>query len=76
MIKGEFLLRCITPVQAAQLIRPVLDRPGNRVVASEAGSPGVLSVEATQEQLQRVQAVLDQHDKSLTGVCVSGRTNG
>ncbi|MES2521793.1 MAG: hypothetical protein V4617_03760 [Gemmatimonadota bacterium] len=76
MVDETFLLRCITPGQAAALVRPVLDIPENSVKASPENSPGVLIIHATPAQMQRVRAMLDQHENSLTGVCVSGRTNG
>lgn len=67
MIEKTFLLRCLSAGQAARLIRPVLDLPTNAVTAS---ADGVLIIQATSAQIERVQSVLDPYEGARAPACV------
>lgn len=68
MLEKAFLLRCLSPDQAAALIRPVLDLPTNTIVHSPAAS-GVLTIRATSSQLEKVRSVLDPYEGAGSAAC-------
>ena len=66
VIDRTFLLRCLSVDQAAALVRPVLDLRTNAVKSS---GTGVLSVRATAQQIEKVQAMLDSYDGAGAPAC-------
>jgi hypothetical protein len=70
-VEQAFLLRCLSPGQAAVLVRPLLDLPTNTVVVSP-NAPGVLTVRGTPAQLGRVRALLDGYDGPGGPACARG----
>jgi type II secretory pathway component GspD/PulD (secretin) len=62
MVEQAFLLRCLSPGQAAELVRPLLDLPANTVVYSPERAAGMLTIRATQEQIENVRSVLNKLD--------------
>ena len=68
MIERTFLLRCLSAGQAARLVRPVLDLPANRVTASP---DGMLIVNATSAQIEKVQSVLDPYEGAGAPACAT-----
>ncbi len=62
MVEQAFLLRCLPPGEAAELMRPVLKRASNAVMFSPVHAPRVLTVRATPEQMGELRALLDRHD--------------
>ena len=67
IIERALLVRCLPPQDAAELIRPYLDRTSKVVIPR--GSR-VLRIRATPAQLERIQSALDQAERASTA-CVS-----
>jgi hypothetical protein len=65
LVEQAVVLRCIPAAEATQLIRPVLNLPGNTIVVTK-GAPRVLTIRATSEQLQQVKAILDQSESAAS----------
>ena len=70
VVEQALVLRCLAADEAAELIRPLLQLPTNRVSAS-ARTPRVLTISATPEQIRRVRALLDQYDRTGATACAS-----
>ena len=62
------LLRCLTTVQATNLLRPQLD-PLTTITASPERAPGVLTIVATQAELQKIRSLLDQYERPGSASC-------
>lgn len=71
VFERAFLLQCLPPGEAAELIRPLLQLPVNTIVHSPARAPRVLRVRGTAEQLQRVQESLDKYEAAGSAACAS-----
>jgi hypothetical protein len=69
MVEEAFLLRCLSPAEAAELVRPLLRLPTNSVVYSAARAPRVLAIRATPAQIQTVRSVLGQYERTASPVC-------
>lgn len=76
VVETSILLRCLSPGQAAELVRPMLQRPANQVDIAPASAPGVLRIRATPEQTAAVQAALDRHERSAGAACAVDRSPG
>ncbi|MEW5916674.1 MAG: hypothetical protein AB1762_09720 [Gemmatimonadota bacterium] len=61
MEEEAFLLRCLTPGQAAELLRPHLRLPENAILHGPH-APGVLTIHGTPEQLRGVRTLLDKYE--------------
>jgi hypothetical protein len=72
MVEQAFLLRCLAPGEAAELVRPLLELPANRVAYSPVNAPRVLTVHATPAQLRNVRSVLDEHERPGSAACARG----
>ncbi len=70
-VEEAFLLRCLTPGEAAELVRPILSLSTNTVVYSPDHAPRVLTVRATPEQLRNVRSVLERHEGTGSGACAA-----
>ena len=68
MVEQAFLLRCLAPGEAAELVRPLLGLRTNSVAYSPI-APRVLTVHATPEQLREVRSVLDEHEVPGSAAC-------
>jgi hypothetical protein len=62
IVEEAFLLRCLSPGQAAELIRPLLRLAENSVVYSSEHAPRVLTVGATPAQMRDVRSLLDRYE--------------
>lgn len=71
VVEQAFLLRCLSPGEAAELIRPLLHLPANTIVHSPARAPRVLSVKGTADQMASVKALLDKHESAESAACAS-----
>ena len=71
MVDEAILLRGLSPGQAAELVRPLLDRRTNTVVYSPDHAPQVLTVRGTPDQLKNVHSVLDRYE-SAGSSCAAG----
>jgi hypothetical protein len=69
MVEEALLLRCLSPGEAAELLRPLLPLSTNSVVYSPAHAPRVLTIRATAAQRQKVRAVLDQYEGAGSAAC-------
>lgn len=70
-VEQSFLLRCLSPGEAAELIRPLLQLPANTIVHAPARAPRVLRVTGTAEQMASVKALLDKHESAGSAACAS-----
>ena len=66
------VLRCMSPAEAAELIRPILNLRENTVKFSESDAPQLLSVRVTPEQSQKIHALLDEKETGPAGACPAG----
>ena len=67
VVREAFLLRCLSPAEAAALIRPILGENGQVYVNPRA--PRVLNVAATPSRIERVRAELDRQDGAGSPAC-------
>ncbi len=65
MVERTLPLRCLSPEQAAELVRPLLHLPEN-IVYSRAG---VLTIRATPEQIENVRSVLNENENRASPAC-------
>lgn len=72
MVEEAIVLRCLSPGEAAELIRPLLGLPANSIVYSPARAPRVVTIRATPAQIQEVRSVLDQHESAGSPACATG----
>ena len=74
LLREAYLLRCLSPGEAAELIRPVLTLGSNQVKASPANAPRALTVYGTREQLAQVRSLLDDLDALGSVACTRAPT--
>ncbi|MEX2179674.1 MAG: hypothetical protein WD801_13240 [Gemmatimonadaceae bacterium] len=65
-VEQSFVLRCLSPQQAADLVRPVLGQGGTVVSRGEASQ--VLVVRGTDAQVAQVRVLLDERDAAACPV--------
>lgn len=70
-VEQAFLLHCLSPGEAAELVRPLLQLPANTIVHSPARAPRVLRVRGTAEQMVSVKALLDKHESAGSAACAT-----
>ena len=73
-VDEAFLLRCITPGDAAELIQPLVVDNSSRVVIRPALAPHVLTVRATPARLKQVREALARYDGAGAPACAPGPT--
>lgn len=69
IIEESIELRCLSSSQAAELARPYLGLPTNTVAYSPERRPGVLTIRATREQIDKVRAALNRNDGAGSPAC-------
>jgi predicted DNA-binding protein (UPF0251 family) len=70
VVEEAMVFRCLTGSEAAELVRPLLqDRASTMRVAPAA--PRVLTVRTTPAKMQRVKALLSEHERTGTGACMA-----
>ncbi|MEO8622754.1 MAG: hypothetical protein ABI625_16905 [bacterium] len=62
MLTEPIMLNCLSPDEAAGLIRPLLPLPSNKVVGFSGQAGRVLTVHATPAQLRMVKAALEKYE--------------
>lgn len=67
-IEEALLLHCVSPAEAAALIRPILSLPWNTIVVREE-APRVLTLRATPDQLQRAKELLAKYEGAESSSC-------
>jgi hypothetical protein len=73
MIEETIVLRCLSPEEAAELVRPLLSLRSNTLVISPARASRVLTIRATPAQIQNVRSVLDQNEGPESPACATRR---
>jgi hypothetical protein len=71
-VEEAFLLHCLSPTDAAELIRPLITDRSTHVVIAPAHAPHVLTVRATRARLQQVRALLERSDGAGAPACARG----
>jgi hypothetical protein len=71
MVEEAMLLRCLSPGEAAELVRPHLTLRSNRVVYPAANASRVLTLRATPAQLQQVRSVLAAYEGTGSPACAT-----
>ena len=61
-VEEAFLLRCLPPGEAAELVRPTREQASNVQIVLPAHAPRVLRIRATPEQLAEMRALLERQD--------------
>ena len=72
MLEEAIVLRCLSPGEAAEVVRPHLRLRTNIVVSAPAQAPRVLTVRGTPAQLEHVKAVLGEHERAGSPACTAG----
>ena len=67
-VHESFQLQCLSPVQAAELLRPQLGRTGRLSVRPDP-TIAVVNVEATLDELAAVRSVLERFDNPTASKC-------
>jgi hypothetical protein len=68
MVEESILLRCLSPSEAADLVRPLLRTNGGTAASDRAGR-NVLTISATPEQLERVRSTIAEHEREGSIAC-------
>jgi hypothetical protein len=72
LVEETVLLRCLSPGEAAALIRPVLAlRTDGTVLYRPERAERVLIIRATPEQMRRAKAVLEEHEGVGSAACAA-----
>jgi hypothetical protein len=72
LVEETVLLRCLSPGEAAALIRPVLTlRTNGAVLYAPERAERVLIIRATPSQLRRAKAVLEEHEGVGSAACAA-----
>ena len=72
MVDEAILVRCLSPGEAAALVRPRLQLPANTILVNPTHAPRILTLHATPAQLREVHALLDQYERSGSAACGVG----
>ena len=67
ILTETFRLQCLSPMQAAELVRPYIPAMGSIFIRDE--SLGVLNVSAPEAQMATVRSVLDRYDTPARAQC-------
>ena len=71
MVEEAIQLRCLSPGEAAQLIRPLLQLRSNTVVYSPANAPRLITIRATVAQMQSVRSLLETYEGVGSPTCAT-----
>jgi type II/III secretion system protein len=67
-VRETFQLQCLSPEQAAEVLRPLIQATGR--VSFRANSPlGIITVEASPEEMERARSVLERYDTPTESQC-------
>lgn len=67
MLKETFRLQCLSPDQAAEVLRPIVGLSG--MMTRPPSQLGLITVQTSREVMQRVQSVLDRYDSPALSQC-------
>lgn len=68
-VEEAILLRCLTPGEAAELVRPLIQEHASVLTVRPTTAPRVLTVRTTPAAMQRVKALLAEHERASAGAC-------
>ena len=68
MVEEPVLLQCLSPGEAAELIRPFLDLPQNSVEYRRE-APRVLTIRGTPDQIETARSVLERYESAGSATC-------
>lgn len=71
IVEEAILLRCLSPGEAAGLIRPVLPLRGNTIMLSPANAPRVITIRAPAAQLNDVKSLLERYEGAGSSACTA-----
>jgi hypothetical protein len=69
LIEQAFALRCITPEEAIQLVRPLISGGTTTVRYSPAHTPGILVIRATPAQIEMARSKLAPYEGPASQAC-------
>jgi hypothetical protein len=69
LIEQAFTLRCITPAEAIQLVRPLISDGTTTVRYSPAHTPGILVIRATPERIEMARSKLAPYEGPASQAC-------
>ena len=72
MVDEAILVRCLSPGEAAALVRPHLQMAANTILVNPTRAPRILTIHATPAQLREVRALLDQYERGGSATCGAG----
>ena len=72
MVDEAILLRCLSPGEAAALVRPLVPLRANAITINPTRAPRILNVHATPAQLRELHALLDRYEGAGSAACVAG----
>jgi hypothetical protein len=70
IVEEAVLLNCLSPAEAAEVIRPILDEQ-TTIVVSPDRAPRVITIRATPAQMERVRSVLDRYEGAGSTACAT-----
>jgi hypothetical protein len=68
LVEEVVLLQCLPAAEAAALVRPLLRSPEGTIVMP-ADAPRALTIRATEEQLRRVKAAIEEAERASGRTC-------
>ena len=71
IVEEAIQLRCLSPGEAAELIRPLLQLRSNTVVYSPANAPRLIVIRATVAQMRSVRSLLEKHEGVGSPTCAT-----
>ena len=74
VVEESILLGCLSPGEAAEMVRPLLTLPSNTIVISPERAPRVLTLTATPTQLEEVKAMLSKVEDPASQACATRPT--
>ena len=73
-VEEAILLSCLSPGEAADMVRPLLNLQSNTIVISPERAPRVLTLRATPTQLEEVKAILSKFEDPASQTCATRPT--
>ena len=74
LVEEAILLSCLSPGEAAEMVRPLLTLPSNTIAISPERAPRVLTLTATPTQLEEVKAMLSKVEDPASHACATRPT--
>jgi hypothetical protein len=68
-VEESVLLHCVTPDEAAEIVRPLLQNPWNTIVINPESSPGRVRIRGRTFELSRAKTELAKYDGDGSAAC-------